>query len=296
MVGKSRAHVSRLKQELAVAEPLLELTILPTHEASMSTVPNYALRQLRAGKLAVGMGVNIARTVNIAQMCKTAGFDWLFVDCEHSSMDLDMAAQVSSAALAVGITPVVRVPGLEHWHASRVLDNGAQGVVFPHIDSKEDAIRAANACRYPPIGKRSMGGGLQQLGFANMPVGEAARIINEETLVVVMIESPQGVANADEIASVPGIDALLIGTNDLCFELGIPGQFNDPRVAEAYKKVIAACRKHGKFPGMGGMYTPELLERHIAMGVQLILSGSDFSLLMQAGRERATLVRGFEKR
>ena len=269
----------------------------------MSTVPhdprvvqNYALRQLRAGKLAVGMGVNIARTVNIAQICKTAGFDWLFVDCEHSSMDLDMAAQMSAASLAVGITPVVRVPGLEHWHASRVLDNGAQGVVFPHIDSKEDAIRAANACRYPPIGKRSMGGGLQQLGFASMPVGEAARIVNEETLVVVMIESPEGVKNCEEIAAVKGVDALLIGTNDFCFESGIPGQFNDPKVADAYKRVIAACRKHGKFPGMGGLYTPELLERHIAMGVQLVLSGSDYNLIMTAGKQRAELVRGFEKK
>jgi len=268
----------------------------------MSTVPhdprvvqNYALRQLRAGKLAVGMGVNIARTVNIAQICKTAGFDWLFVDCEHSSMDLDMAAQMSAASLAVGITPVVRVPGLEHWHASRVLDNGAQGVVFPHIDSKEDAIRAANACRYPPIGKRSMGGGLQQLGFASMPVGEAARIVNEETLVVVMIESPEGVKNCEEIAAVKGVDALLIGTNDFCFESGIPGQFNDPKVADAYKRVIAACRKHGKFPGMGGMYTAELLERHINMGVQLVLSGSDFSILLAAATQRAGLVKGFAK-
>jgi 2-keto-3-deoxy-L-rhamnonate aldolase RhmA len=141
-----------------------------------------------------------------------------------------------------------------------------------------------------------MGGGLPQLGFATMALGEAARVTNEETLVVVMIESPQGVANCDEIASVRGIDALLIGTNDLCFEMGIPGQFNDPRVAEAYQRVIAACRKHGKFAGMGGMYTPELLERHIAMGVQLVLSGSDFSLLMNAGRERASLVRGFQRK
>jgi 2-keto-3-deoxy-L-rhamnonate aldolase RhmA len=141
-----------------------------------------------------------------------------------------------------------------------------------------------------------MGGGLQQLGFASMPIGEAARLVNDETLVVVMIESPQGVANADEIASVAGVDALLVGTNDLCFEMGIPGQFTDPRVAEAYKRVIAACRKHGKFPGMGGMYTPELLERHIAMGVQLILSGSDYSLLMQAGKARADVVRGFESK
>ena len=127
-------------------------------------------------------------------------------------------------------------------------------------------------------------------------VGEASRLVNEETLVVVMIESPEGVANADAIAATKGVDALLIGTNDLCFEMGIPGQFNDPRVKDAYTRVIAACRKHGKFPGMGGMYTPELLERHIGMGVQLVLCGSDFSLLMQAATARAALVRGFDKR
>jgi 2-keto-3-deoxy-L-rhamnonate aldolase RhmA len=262
----------------------------------MSTVPNHTLRQLREGKLAIGLGVRQARTVDIAQIAKTAGFDWLFIDGEHSSIDADTAAQIAAASLAVGITPVVRVPGLEHWHASRMLDNGAQGIVVPHVDTAEEARRVANACRYPPIGKRSMGGGLQQLGFESVPVGEAARIVNEETLVVVMIESPQGVESCEAIAAVPGIDALLIGTNDLCFELGIPGRFDDPRVGDAYRKVIAACRKHGKFPGMGGMYTPGLLERHIAMGVQLILSGSDFSLLMQAATARASLVSSFGKK
>jgi 4-hydroxy-2-oxoheptanedioate aldolase len=260
----------------------------------MSTVPNHTLRQLRAGKLAIGLGLRQARTVDIAQIAKTCGFDWLFIDCEHSAMDLDRAAQISAASLAVGVTPIVRVAGFEHWQASRLLDNGAQGIVFPHVDTPADAKRVADACRFPPVGKRSMGGGLQQTGFASLPIGETARVVNEETIVVVMIESPQGVANCEEIAAVPGVDALLIGTNDLCFEMGIPGQFNDPRVAEAYRKVIAACRKHGKFPGMGGMYTPELLERHIAMGVQLILAGSDFSLRMQAAAARAALVRGFE--
>jgi 2-keto-3-deoxy-L-rhamnonate aldolase RhmA len=262
----------------------------------MPIVPNHALRQLRAGKLAIGLGVNQARTVGIATMAKSAGFDWLFIDGEHGSLDADTAAQISTAALAAGVSPIVRVAGLEHWHASRLLDNGAQGIVFPHIDTREQAQRVADHCRYPPVGKRSMGGALAQLGFAPVPVGEAARLVNDETLVVVMIESPQGVQNADEIAAVKGVDALLIGTNDLCFEMGIPGQFNDPRVKEAYTKVIAACRKHGKFPGMGGLYTPELLERHIGMGVQLILSGSDFSLLMQAATARAGLVRGFERK
>ncbi len=261
----------------------------------MSTVPNHALRNLRAGKLAIGLGLRQARTVDIAQIAKTSGFDWLFIDCEHNSMDTDVAAQIAAASLAVGITPIVRVAGKEHWMASRMLDNGAQGIVVPHVDSELEAKRVADHCRFPPVGHRSMGGGLQQVGFASMPVGETARIVNEETLIVVMLESPRGIENCEAIAATPGIDALLIGTNDLCFEMGIPGQFNDPRVAEAYKKVIAACRKHGKFPGMGGMYTPELLERHINMGVQLILSGSDFSLLMQAATARAKLVRGYER-
>jgi 2-keto-3-deoxy-L-rhamnonate aldolase RhmA len=265
-------------------------------EKCMSLVPNHALAQLRAGKLAVGLGVRNARTVDIAQIAKTCGFDWLFVDGEHSSMDLDTAAQISGASLAVGVTPLVRVAGLEHWHASRILDNGAQGVVFPHIDTHAEAERAAAHCRFPPVGKRSMGGGLQQVGFAPLPVGEVARAVNEQTMVVVMIESPQGVANADEIASVKGVDALLVGTNDLCFEMGIPGQFNDPRVADAYQRVIGACRKHGKHAGMGGMYTPELIQRYVEMGVRLVLSGNDFSLLMQAGTARAAVVRGFEKK
>ena len=262
----------------------------------MSIVPNHALRQLRAGKLAVGLGLRQARTVDTGQILKTAGFDWMFIDCEHNSMGTDTAAQLAAAALAIGITPVARVAGKEHWLASRMLDNGAQGIVVPHVESELEAKRVADHCRFPPIGHRSMGGGLQQVGFAPMPVGELARVINEETLVVVMLESPKGIENCEAIAAVPGIDALLIGTNDLCFEMGVPGKFDDPRVAEAYKKVIAACKKHGKFAGMGGMYTPELLERYIGMGVQLVLSGSDFSLLMQAATARAGLVRGFEKK
>ena len=121
---------------------------------TMTPVPNHALRQLRAGKLAIGLGVNQARTVGIATLAKTAGFDWLFIDGEHGSLDTDCAAQLATAALAVGISPIPRVAGLEHWHASRLLDNGAQGIVFPHVDTREQAQRVADHCRYPPVGKR----------------------------------------------------------------------------------------------------------------------------------------------
>lgn len=259
----------------------------------MSIVINHAKRRLQAGQLAVGLGLRQARTVDIAQIARTAGFDWLFIDCEHNSMDTDTAAQIAAASLAVGITPMVRVPGYEHYHASRMLDNGAQGIVVPHVETAEQARRIAEHCRFPPLGHRSVGGGLQQTGFAGMPVAEMTRAVNEETLVVAMLESPAGIDNCEAIASVAGIDVLLIGTTDLSFEMGIPGRFDDPRIEDAYRRVIAACERHGKHAGMGGIYTPDLMERFIGLGARFIVSGSDFSLLLQAGTARAALVRGF---
>jgi 2-keto-3-deoxy-L-rhamnonate aldolase RhmA len=258
----------------------------------METVPNHTKRRLAAGELALGMGARQARTVDIATIAKTCGFDWLFIDMEHSSMDVDLASQLAMASLGAGITPLVRVPGHEHYHASRLLDNGAQGVVAPHVDTVEDAQRIARACRYPPLGHRSIAGAQPQLGFRTVPVGEATKLVNDLTLVVVMLETPRAIANADAIAQVPGVDVLLIGTNDLCAEMGIPGQFTEPRVEDAYRKVIAACARHGKHPGMGGVYEPKLMEQYIRMGMRMILSGSDLSFMMAGARARSEFLRG----
>ena len=258
----------------------------------METVPNQTKRRLAAGELALGMGARQSRTVDIATIAKTCGFDWLFIDMEHSSMDVDLASQLAMASLGAGITPLVRVPGHEHYHASRLLDNGAQGVVAPHVDTVEEAQRIARACRYPPLGHRSIAGAQPQLGFRTVPVGEATKLVNDLTLVVVMLETPRAIANADAIAQVPGVDVLLIGTNDLCAEMGIPGQFTEPRVEDAYRKVIAACARHGKRPGMGGVYEPKLMEQYIQMGMRMILSGSDLSFMMAGARARSEFLRG----
>jgi len=257
----------------------------------MDPVPNQTKRRLAAGELALGMGARQARTVDIATIAKTCGFDWLFIDMEHSSMDVDLASQLAMASLGAGITPIVRVPGHEHYHASRLLDNGAQGIVAPHVDTAEEARRIASACRYPPLGHRSVAGAQPQLAFRNVPVGEAARLVNADTLVVVMLETPKAIGSADAIAQVEGVDVLLIGTNDLCAELGIPGHFTDPRVEDAYKKVIAACGKHGKYPGMGGVYEPKLMEKFIGLGMRFILSGSDLSFMMAGARARTEFLR-----
>ena len=107
-----------------------------------------------------------------------------------------------------------------------------------------------------------------------------------------MIETPQAVENADAIAAVPGIDALLIGTNDLCMEMGIPGDFGNEKVSEAYRRVVAACKAHGKHPGMGGVYAPDLMKRYIDIGARFILSGNDFSFMMNGAKAQAATVRG----
>ena len=264
----------------------------------MIEIKNHALDRLRAGELSLGVGLRQARTVDIAKAMKTAGFDWLFIDMEHNSMNVDMAVQISVAAQDAGITPIVRVPGFQHFHATRVLDGGAQGIVVPHVDDAETAAQMVSNVRYPPLGHRSVTGALPQLDFVSHSMGETAEAVNRETLLVLMLETPKAIANADAIAAVPGVDALLIGTSDLTMDMGIPGEFEHPDVIAAYEIMIAACRKHGKHPGMGGVYDPAVMQRYISMGARLILAGSDFGFLMAGARAQASAVRamsGLEK-
>jgi 4-hydroxy-2-oxoheptanedioate aldolase len=257
----------------------------------MVAIRNLAKERLEAGELAIGVGLRQARTVDIAKIMKTAGYDFLFIDMEHNSMSIDLAAQISVAAQDAGITPVVRVPGFQHFHATRALDAGALGIVVPHVDSAEIAARMVENCRYPPLGHRSVTGALPQIDFRPMPVAEATTAIDAATLLVVMLETPRAVDNVEQIAAVPGIDVLLLGTNDLCMEMGIPGQLDHPRVAAAFERIIAACRANGKYAGLGGVYDPPLIQRYLAMGFRLVLAGSDLSFMLAAAKERAAMVR-----
>ena len=259
----------------------------------MITIPNLAKEQLDAGDLSLGVGLRQARTVDIAKAMKTAGYDWLFIDMEHNTMDMDVACQISVAAQDAGITPIVRVPGFEHHLASRALDGGALGIVVPHVDDAIVAEQMVTSCRYPPIGRRSMTSALSQVNFASHPIGKLSEAINAATLLILMIETPKALENADAIAAVDGVDALLIGTNDLCMEMGIPGQFDNIAISEAYDIVIAACKKHGKHPGMGGVYDPALMSEYIKKGMRLILSGSDMAFMMAGAKAQASAIRGF---
>jgi 2-keto-3-deoxy-L-rhamnonate aldolase RhmA len=257
----------------------------------MAVLRNAARTRLDAGELALGVILRQARTVDIAPIMKSCGYDWLFLDLEHNSMDLDTAVQIAVAALAAGIAPVARVPAGQLWLATRFLDGGGLGIVMPHVDTPEEAQRIAAALRYPPAGHRSVAGGLPHLGYEKTGLAETCAAIDAATFVVVMLETPTAIANADAIAAVPGIDSLLIGTNDLAMELGIPGGFADERIVAAYRSVCEACRSHGKFAGVGGIADEGLLRRYIGMGVRVVLPGSDLSLMVRAAGETAATMR-----
>ena len=257
----------------------------------MVTIRNALKEQLDSGGLALGVGLRGARTVEIARAMKTAGFDWLFIDMEHNTMSLDDACNISVAAQAEGIAPIVRVPGTEHHHATRALDGGAQGIVVPHVDDAETARQMVANVRYPPVGHRSLYGALPQAGFEAHPMPDLMAGLNASTFLVLMIESPEGVAAADDIAALDGVDALLIGTADLTAEMGIPGQVTHPDVVSAYETVIAACHRHEKCPGMGGVYQPDAMKQYIDMGMRLILAGSEFTFMMQGARAQSLAVR-----
>ena len=254
-------------------------------------IKNIAKERLVAGELSIGMGVKAVRGVEIARIMKTAGYDWLFIDLEHGPTSVETAYQISIAALDANIAPIVRVPHGELALATRCLDGGALGIVIPHVDTADEARAMVNAFRYQPLGHRSIAGGYPQFGFAPTPAAQVTKEMNDATLVIAMIETRRAVENAAEIAAVPGIDVLLMGTNDLCMEMGIPGQLDNERLVAAIQAVLDACKRHGKWAGLGGIYGKELLKRYIDLGMQMILAGNDLPLLVAAATEHANFVR-----
>lgn len=261
----------------------------------MATLINRAKQQLEKGELCLGLGLRMARTADIGRVLNTCGYDYAFIDMEHNSMNLDTAVQIGVACQDAGVTPIVRVPGYEHHHASRVLDAGAMGLVFPHVDTAEHARQLVSYCKYPPMGHRSAAGPMAQLNFQAVPQAEACDLVNKNTLIVMMLETPKAIENADAIAAVPGVDVLLIGSNDLCMEMGIPSQFSNPKLIAAFEKVLAACKKHGKHPGYGGVYDEPMSQKFVQMGMRFILAAGDLGLFMGAASNRTKFLRGIAR-
>jgi 2-keto-3-deoxy-L-rhamnonate aldolase RhmA len=257
--------------------------------ASGTIIRNNAKRKLRAGGIAVGFGLHHLRSVAAPALAAATEHDYVSIDMEHGAFTLQEATQLCIAALPAGVAPIVRVCAGALDEGTRLLDNGALGIIVPHVDTAAQARSAADAFLYPPVGHRSWGGPAAVYGYRTPHVAEAQRAINDEILVIVMLESPEAIANADAIAAVPGIDVLLIGSFDLTSEMGIAGQMAHPMLIDAYARVAAACRTHGKVLGLGGISDEADVARYMAMGARFLGSGNDHSYIVEAARARVAM-------
>ncbi|MDA4114820.1 MAG: aldolase/citrate lyase family protein [Thaumarchaeota archaeon] len=207
---------------------------------------NRLKRMLKQGKLAIGTELTIAHP-DIAEAIGRLGYDWVMIDTEHAPLDPGMVQNLLQAMSASKSVPIARVTWNNMVLIKRLLDIGMYGIIVPWVNTGEEATMAVRSMRYPPLGVRGYGPRRAAMGDPDY-----VRTANRELFLGVQIETQRAVDNIDEILSVEGVDAALIGPADLSLSMGILGQFDDGRFVGALEKVIESCRAHGVTPGMLG--------------------------------------------
>jgi 4-hydroxy-2-oxoheptanedioate aldolase len=241
---------------------------------------NPVKRALREGQPALGTWLSLG-SITAARFLARAGFAWLTVDIEHSLVDWETATHLFASIADAECTALARVPSNRHDHIKRVLDNGAQGVVVPMVNSREEALAAVAAMKYPPLGTRSVGGSVHALNFA-ATANEYYAHADDEILVILQCEHIKAVEDADAIFSVPGIDVIFVGPNDLAASM----RSKDGRPASAeetnrvMKHILETCRKHGVAPGLHCGSAEEALHR-IDEGWQFLAVGSELRMMLE---------------
>lgn len=247
--------------------------------------PNRLKRKLAANEACYSVAIRVGRTTDVIGIAAAAGYDAVYLDMQHSGLDLSLIGPMAQLATALGVTPLVRVADHTPSHASRALDVGAMGIIFPDVEDGETAQRCADACRYPPEGKRSASGSGPQMVYRPVSLRDGMAAANAECLVIAMIESQRGADNAAAIAAVPGVDALLVGTNDLSANLGVHGEHGHAKVRACYEKAIAGARAAGKPLISAGIASPDILKQYVAMGAsRCCFLGTDAGALLDGLR------------
>jgi 4-hydroxy-2-oxoheptanedioate aldolase len=245
-------------------------------------------------RLSLCLCLTQARTADYPLMAAECGFDSIYVDLEHTATSLETASMLCIVAAGAGLKPLVRVPSLSPETMIRALDTGAQGIIVPHVDTPAQARYVVDVCRFAPIGKRSVIGANPVNRYRAAPVAEVVGFCEAQTIVAVMLESYQAIENAEMIASVPGVDMLLVGAYDLSEEMGILSDFGHSRFRQAVTRVAVACRLHGKTAGIAGIADIQLLNEFVAAGVRFISAGTETGLFMDAARLRLRNLRAIE--
>ena len=260
-----------------------------THsKASRPPQGNPVKSQLLKGQPVIGVVISV-NSVEVAAQAAGMGFDFLWLEMEHTPISLETVRNVVLATRGLPAVPFARPPVNELWTAKRVLDAGVLGVIFPFTSTPELARRAAAACRYPPAGLRGSGADLAQFRW---PAPEGYyEFADKNVLVVAVVEDASGLSHIDEIAATPGIDVIFIGTSDLSFSLGLRGEQNHPRLEAAIAKIVAAGKKHGKALGRPAL-TVEQIKRFQKQGFLFFMTGTDIEFM---ARGAAQLLQPFGK-
>lgn len=248
---------------------------------------NHVRAKLKNGEPSIGTWLTLPTPFSARQLAGV-GFDWLTVELEHSPTNWETAAQCFLEIAAGGVAPLTRLPWNTGENIKRALDLGAWGVIVPMVNSKAEAEAVVEGARYYPMGNRSVGGQLHAISFGTAPATYYERA-NDEVLVIVMAEHVRGIENLDEILSVPGIDAVFIGPNDLHKSMGLKPSFESdhPQFVQALEHVRKTATKYGIAPGIH-VADAAAAQRRRDEGFQFIAVASDIGLLLAKGREVAS--------
>jgi 2-keto-3-deoxy-L-rhamnonate aldolase RhmA len=267
---------------------------MPTAQHPGKLLPRNTLAEsLDAGKLGLTMIIKQVESPDIALAAKKSGYDAIYVDLEYGIIPESAVAPIAAAARQVGIAALVRIPSADAACATRCLQAGALGIVVPKVKTIDQVAALVKACKTAPLGTRA----IDEDWFAGeenqRTIADKQAIMNARTTLIIMLESPEALALAEEIAAMPGVDIVHIGTSDLSQALGIPDRYDHPFIEEAYTRVIAACRKHHKVAGAGGMTSNRTIaSKVINMGVRFMTAGNEWAFMMSAASERAATLRG----
>lgn len=232
-------------------------------------------RALAAGKPQIGFWLSLSSHYS-AEVCAGAGFDWLLIDTEHSPNEIDMVLCQLQAIAPYPSHPIVRVAWNDAVTVKRTLDVGAQSLLFPFVQSAEEAARAVAATRYPPRGIRGVAGTTRATRFGR--VKDYAKRAHEETCVLVQVETQEAVDAIESIAQVDGVDGIFIGPADYHASLGYTGETANPAVLPKVDDAIGRIRAAGKAPGI--LTSDEKLARHyLELGALFVAVGADVGLL-----------------
>lgn len=252
---------------------------------------NFVKQKLREGGVSIGTMFFEFNTTGIARLAANAGAEFALFDMEHSGWDIETIRLLIATTPKSDMVPIVRIPATEYHFVTSVLDVGAMGVMIPMCESADQARLLVSSAKYPPLGRRGAAFNIAHDDYRGGSIPETIRSANDETLLIAQIETAAGLNQVEEIAAVPGIDALWIGLYDLTLSLGIPGQMTHPDVLAATDRVFAACHAHGKAPAVLVTNVAEG-EAQLARGFKLLAYSGDLWLYQSALRAGIKKLRG----